>query len=135
VFHTMLHLIPFIVFGVIGLQRAIVQTVLTTAAGATGQTGDVFAIPQDWSASDAILYQYVVTGGTFSALHVKLELSLDGVNFPVANVDDTTFVGNIGIVEIGSTLVASKAPFLRAEISGGVVATGSPIVTVKVWPR
>lgn len=135
--HALLHFWPLWVFalGVIGLQRGVVQNILTTAAGATAQVGDVFAIPQDWSSSDELLYQFVISGGTFSALHVKLALSLDGVNFPGNQVDDTTVTGNIGSVQMGTTLEKTKAPFVRAEVSGGTVATGSPVVTVKIWPR
>lgn len=121
--------------GIIGLQRAVVQTILVTAAGATAQTGDAYAIPQDWSSSDVLMYQIIVSGGTFSALHTKLALSLDGLNFPSFQVDDTSLAGAVGVVQMGTTLNNVKAPFVQASISGGTVATGSPVVTVKLWPR
>lgn len=135
--HHLTHFWPWAVFalGVIGLQRAVVQNILTTAAGATAQVGDVYAIPQDWSSSDELLYQFTVSGGAFSALTVKLALSLDGINFPANQVSDTTVTGNIGSVQMGTTLEKTKAPFVRAEVSGGTVSSGSPIVTVKIWPR
>lgn len=136
--HSLIHWLPVwcaLAVGVIGLQRAVVQTILTTAAGATAQVGDVFALPQDWSSSDILMYQYVISGGTFTSLHVKIEASLDGVNFPVANVDDTTATGNIGVLQMGTTLNHATPPFLRAELTTGVVNTGSPIVTLKIWKR
>lgn len=121
--------------GIIGLQRAITQTILATAAGATAQTGDIYAIPQDWSSSNELAYQIIISGGTFSALTVAIALSLDGVNFPANQVSDTSHLGAIGIIQMGTTLESVKAPFLQAAISGGTVASGSPVVTVKVWPR
>lgn len=134
----MIHLLfwALLAVGVIGLQRAIVQNVLTTAAGATAQTGSVYAIPQDWSSSDIIAYEVLITGGTFSALSVNFFLSLDGVNFPAApQYQDNTHLNNSNVIEIGSVAVVAKMPFLQVSISGGVVASGSPVVTVSVWPR
>lgn len=135
----MLHLALFALLAVgmaIGLQRGTTNNVLTTAAGATAQTGSVFAIPQDWSPSDEIAYQVHIAGGTFSALNVNFFFSLDGVNFPVApQYQDNTHLDNTNVIEIGSTAVLAKAPFLQVSISAGVVATGSPVVTVSVWPR
>ena len=134
---NLIHLWPLALFalGVIGLQRAVTTAILATAAGATAQTGLVFAVPNDWSSSDEIAYQITIAGGTFSALTVTISLSLDGVNFPVNQVSDTTHANAMGVIEAGTTLEKVKAPFLQAAISNGTVASGSPTVTVTIWPR
>jgi hypothetical protein len=130
-------LLALLVIGMaIGLQRGTTANVLTTAAGATAQTGSVFAIPQDWSPSDELAYQVHISGGTFSALSVNFFFSLDGVNFAAApQYQDNTHLDNTNVVEVGATAVLAKFVFMQVSISGGVVASGSPVVTVTIWPR
>lgn len=124
-----------------GIQRATVVALAAFAASALSGTGNVIALPNDWSASDEVIWQLAIAGGTYSALTVIINGSLDGVNwFQVAK--DVTFTTGAGGILGGkvndtssTTIFPIRPPFLQVVVSNGTVNTGAPVITVNGYVR
>ena len=120
-----------------GLQRSIIQNILSSIAGATAQVGLWYALPEGWDSVDEIEWQSVISGGVFSALTVSIDLSEDGVNALTATplVSDAGHVNNGGVIFDPTGKVPMRAAFIRASISGGAITSGSPSVAVNIRAR
>lgn len=95
-----------------------------TALPADGDTGDEFAIPPYVHGEMPYTFAWqttVLNGGTFSAINVTLEGSLDGVNWYTMDTS-TNVAGEI------RTISGKKARFLRIKKVSSTTATGTPFL-------
>jgi hypothetical protein len=94
------------------------------ATGAGDEIGlmadaDTFRLPSNYS------WDIVVSGGTYTALDIRLQRSQDGTNW--SDVDSDT-----GAATIQRDVVNKPAKYLRANVITATVNTGSPQVTVGI---